>query len=312
MTEFADLILRSGRAAVEFALFILLPIMVVMLTIMRLLEAKGVLDRIVARLTPLLRPLGIPGLGVFALLQVLFVSFAAPVATLTMMDKGGLSQRHIAATLALVFAAAQANVVFPMSAVGLNGPLTLLISAGGAIIAAAATFHWFSRKLPDEAEPPEPRPRHRSAEDAKGVLDVINHAGGEAFGIAIGALPLLVLSLLLVNILRDVGAMALLEALAAPVLGWLDLPTSVTLPIVTKAIAGGTAMMGVASDMLQQGVMSANDFNRVAGLLIHPFDVVGIAVLVSAGPRVAAVLRPAVYGALVAIALRAALHLLLW
>ena len=46
MTEFADLILRSGRAAVEFALFILLPIMIVMLTIMRLLEAKGVLDRI--------------------------------------------------------------------------------------------------------------------------------------------------------------------------------------------------------------------------------------------------------------------------
>ena len=50
-------------------------------------------------------------------------------------------------------------------------------------------------------------------------------------------------------------------------------------------------MMGVASDMLQQGVMNANDFNRIAGLLIHPFDVVGIAVLVSAGPRVAAVLR---------------------
>ena len=59
MTEFADLILRSGRAAVEFALFILLPIMIVMLTMMRLLEAKGVLDRIVALVTPALRPLGV-------------------------------------------------------------------------------------------------------------------------------------------------------------------------------------------------------------------------------------------------------------
>lgn len=129
----------------EFAL-------VILLTIMRLLEAKGVLDRIVARVTPLLHPLGIPDLGVFALLQVLFASFAAPPATLTMMDKGGLSQRHI----------------------------------------------------------------------------------------------------------------------AAPLLGWLDLPTSVTLPIVTKAVAGGTAMMGVASDMLLQGVMSANDFNRIAGPLDQP------------------------------------------
>ncbi len=312
MTEFADLILRSGRAAVEFALFILLPIMIVMLTILRLLEAKGVLDRIVARVSPLLHPLGVPGLGVFALLQVLFVSFAAPLATLTMMDKGGLSQRHIAATLALVFAAAQANVVFPMSAVGLNGPLTLLISAGAAIIAAAVTYHWFTRNLPDEAEPPEPKPKHRTADDAKGVLDVINRAGGEAFGITIAALPLLVLSLLLVNVLREIGAVALLESLAAPLFAWLDLPTSVTLPIVTKAIAGGTAMMGVAMDMLQQGVMSSNDFNRIAGLLIHPFDVAGIAILISAGPRVAAILRPAMYGALVAIALRAVLHLLLW
>ena len=80
MSQFADLILVSGRAAVELALFILLPIMIVMLTLMRLLEARGVLDRIVDRLSPWMHPLGIPGLGIFALLQVLLVSFAAPVA----------------------------------------------------------------------------------------------------------------------------------------------------------------------------------------------------------------------------------------
>ncbi|MCB1925385.1 MAG: nucleoside recognition domain-containing protein [Gammaproteobacteria bacterium] len=312
MTEFADLILRSGRAAVEFALFILLPIMIVMLTMMRLLEAKGVLDRIVALVTPALRPLGVPGLGVFALLQVLFVSFAAPVATLTMMNKGGLSRRHIAATLALVFTAAQANVVFPMSAMGLNGPATLLISAAAAIAAAAITYHGFARRLPDEHEPPEPTPQHRTAEDTKGVLNVINHAGGEAFGIAIGALPLLVLSLLLVNLLRDSGAIGLLETLTAPVFAALDLPTSVTLPVITKAIAGGTAMMGISADMLQQGTLSTTDLNRIAGLLIHPFDVAGVAILMSAGPRVAAVVRPAIYGALVAIALRTILHLVIW
>ena len=140
MTEFADLILRSGRAAVEFALFILLPIMIVMLTIMRLLEAKGVLDRIVARLSPLLHPLGIPGLGVFALLQVLFVSFAAPVATLTMMDKGGLSQRHIAATLALVFAAAQGKTKYEFIVRPGGDPSQIRLRYDGAISMRHAAF----------------------------------------------------------------------------------------------------------------------------------------------------------------------------
>jgi len=312
MTELADLILASGRAAVELALFVLLPIMIVMLTMMRLLEARGVLDRIVDLISPWLHPLGVPGLGVFALLQVLFVSFAAPVATLAMMDKGGLSRRHIAATLALVFGAAQANVTFPLSAVGLDGPVTLLISALAALAGAAATYHWFTRDLPEETEPPEPRPSHREAEDTKGVLNVINRAGGEAFGIAIGALPMLVLSLLLVNILRAIGAVGWMETLTAPLFGWLELPSSVTLPIITKAIAGGTAMMGVSVDLLQQGLLSNVDLNRIAGMLIHPLDVAGIAILISAGPRVAAVLRPAIYGALIAIGLRTLIHLLVW
>lgn len=310
MTELADLILRSGRAGVELALFILLPIMVVMLTLMRLLEAKGVLQRIVEFISPLLRPLGIPGLGVFALLQVLFVSFAAPLATLSMMDKGGLSRRHLAATLALVFGSAQANVVFPMSALGLHGPLTLLISALAAIAGAATTYHWFTRNLPDEPEPPEPRPKHRSADDIKGVLDVINHAGGEAFGIAVGAIPMLVLSLLLVNILQEAGVIGLLEDLTAPLFQWLELPSNTALPLLTKYIAGGTAMMGVTAEWLQQGLLSSAELNRMAGLLIHPFDIAGIAVLISAGPRVASVLRPAAYGALVAVGLRTLFHLL--
>ena len=44
------------------------------------------------------------GLGVFAALQVNLVSFAAPVATLSMMEQRGTSDRHLAATLAMVFA----------------------------------------------------------------------------------------------------------------------------------------------------------------------------------------------------------------
>jgi spore maturation protein SpmB len=115
-----DVILRAGRSAVELSFFVLLPVMVVMLSLMRLLEARGVLDWVVARLAPLLRPLGLTGLGVFAALQINFVSFAAPVATLAMMDQRGASSRHLAATLAMVMAMAQANVSMPMAAMGLH------------------------------------------------------------------------------------------------------------------------------------------------------------------------------------------------
>ena len=89
MDQLTQIILQAGRSAVELSLFVLLPIMVVMLSLMRLLEARGVLDWVVARLAPLLRPAGLTGLGVFAALQINLVSFAAPMATLTMMESRG-------------------------------------------------------------------------------------------------------------------------------------------------------------------------------------------------------------------------------
>ena len=140
MSLLIDVILRAGRSAIELSLFILLPVMVVMLCLMRLLEAKGVLDWLVARLAPRLKPLGLTGLGVFAALQIQFVSFAAPVATLTMMEQRGTSDRHLAATLAMVMAMAQANVVFPMTAMGLHFLPVLAFPCLGGLVAAAATY----------------------------------------------------------------------------------------------------------------------------------------------------------------------------
>lgn len=310
MTEIADLILRSGRAGIEVALFVFLPIMIVMLTFMRLLEARGILDWVVKRTAFLFQPFGITGLGVFALIQVLFVSVAAPVASLAMMNNSSVSRRHIAATLAMVFGAAQANVTFPLSAVGLHGFATLLISAIAGLLGAAVTYHWFARHLPEHEVAAEPLPEHPLAQDTKSVMDVINSAGREAFNISVNAIPMLVLALLLVNVLREFGVMEWLESVLAPLLAWLDLPTAVLLPVITKYIAGGTAMMGIMIDALEQGLLSVQDFNRLAGFLIHPLDVAGVALMISAGKRVAEVLKPALYGAGVAIMIRSVLHLL--
>ena len=252
MTEIADLILRSGRAGVELALFVLLPVMIVMLSLMRLLEARGILDKLVDRVSPVLAPLGVPGLGVFALLQITLVSFAAPLATLAMMDRGDTTRRHIAATFALVLGCAQANVVFPMAAFGLHSLKVMLVSVVCALIGAACTYHLFARNLPERPESMPTHPPHPKADDTRGVLQVINAAGKEAFEIAIGAIPMLVLALLLVNSLRSIGVIGLLEQVLEPVFLWLELPTAMLLPIITKYIAGGTAMMGVAVDFLDQ------------------------------------------------------------
>jgi len=103
-----------------------------MLSLMRLLEARNALDWLVARIAPLLKPFGLTGLGVFAALQINFVSFAAPIATLAMMEQRGTSDRHLAATLAMVFAMAQANASLPMLTMGLElAPILILSLLGG-------------------------------------------------------------------------------------------------------------------------------------------------------------------------------------
>ena len=306
-----DILLPAGRAAIELALFVLLPVMVVMLSLMRLLEAKGLLDWIVARLAPTVRPFGLTGLGLFAALQINFVSFAAPIATLAMMEQRGASDRHLAATLAMVFAMAQANASLPLAALGLDWGLTLLFSALGGLAAAAATYHGFGRSLSSAENLTDDTIHHAAADGAKGILDVINRAGAEAFKITIGAIPLLVLSLVFVTALRQIGAVDALTHGLTPVLGTLGLDPALILPTVVKYLAGGTAMLGTVDELLRQGQFTPILLNQSAGFLINPLDLPGVAILVSAGRRVAGVWKPAALGAGVGIALRTLGHALL-
>lgn len=305
-----DIILKAGRSAVDLALFVLLPVMVVMLSLMRLLEARGALDWIVEKLAPLLHPLGLTGLGVFAALQINFVSFAAPLATLTMMEQRGTSDRHLAATLAMVFAMAQANAVLPMLTMGLDFVTTLVFSLLGGLAAAAATYYLFGRRLSAVEATLDETLHHPVAEDAKGVLDVINRAGAEAFKIAIGAIPMLVLSLVAVMTLKHFGVIGLITQALTPLLALAGIDPVLILPSLTKYLAGGTAMMGVMDEMRRSGQVSVELLNASAGFLISPFDLVGVAVLISAGRRVASVWKPASLGACVGIALRTIGHVL--
>ena len=106
MQEFLKILLASGQKGFELAFFILMPIMVFMMAVMRVLEQTGVLRRVAILAAPVLLVFGIPGLGVFAILQILFVSFAAPVSTFRIMDQdAAISDRKLAAGFAVAIAA---------------------------------------------------------------------------------------------------------------------------------------------------------------------------------------------------------------
>ncbi len=296
-----EIILSGGRAAIELALFILLPVMVFMLCLMRLLEAKGVLDWLVSGLAPVLRPFGLTGLSTFAALQISFVSFAAPIATLTMMEQRGASNRHLAATLAMVFAMSQANTSLPLAALGLQLVPTLLFSLLGGLVAAATVYYGVGRYLSSDEHLTDDSLHHASAEGTKGILDTINRAGAEAFKITMGAVPLLVLSLVLVTALRKFGLVDALTDGLTPVLNMLGIDPALILPTVVKYLAGGTALLGTLDELLRQNQFTTTLLNHSAGFLINPLDLPGVAILVSAGRRVAQVWKPAALGAVVGI-----------
>jgi spore maturation protein SpmB len=311
MEEFIKIILASGKSALDLALYILLPVLVIMMALMKVVEARGILAFVARILQPLLKLVGIPGAGVFAMLQLLLVSFAAPLATLTIMEKDHTARRQIAATLAMVFTMSQANVVFPLVTVGLDLGVIMLTSLIGGLAAAAVTYYYFARSCGAEDLTHGDLPMaEKKAKTTTFNLMILG--GQEAIQIILGAIPILVLAIFLVNVFKTVGAITFLEGLLAPFFNVIGFPAVAVLPIATKYMAGGTAMMGVMLNLLKEGAMTPLEMNRMAGFLINPCDLVGVAVLISAGSRCASVVRPAIAGAVVGVLLRAGLHLLIF
>ena len=312
MEEVIKIILASGKSALDLALYILLPVLVIMMALMKVIEARGLLALVARALQPVLKLVGIPGAGVFAMLQLLLVSFAAPLATLTIMEKDHTARRQIAATLAMVFTMSQANVVFPLVTVGLNLGVIMMTSLIGGLTAAAVTYYYFARScgVEDLSHGDILPVTGKKAKTTTFNLMILG--GQEAIQIILGAIPILVLAIFLVNVCKAIGAIALLEGLLAPFFNFIGFPAVAVLPIATKYLAGGTAMMGVMLNLLKEGAMTPLEMNRMAGFLINPCDLVGVAVLVSAGSRCASVVRPAIAGAVVGVLLRAGLHLLIF
>ena len=295
-----SIIMAAGKSSVDVALYTLLPIMVIMLIIMKYLEVRGILDVIVRWVAPLLKPFGLTGMSAFALIQINFVSFAAPLATLSIMDKRGVSDRQMAATLAMVFAMGQGNVFYPLTPFGLHWLASIVISVVGGLCAAAVAWHVTGRRL-SVAESPRAEALPNAEQNSQGILAVINSAGSDAIRLALGAVPMLILSLTIVGL-----------QLLKPLLSWLHIPQNFVLPALVKCVAGGTAYFGVISELIQQGKVTVDQVNASAGLLIQTFDLPGIGIFLGISSRFVRLFRFVAPAAIVGILLRTVLHLILF
>ncbi len=200
-----------------------------------------------------------PGLGVFAIVQILFVSFAAPVSTFRIMDQDKtISDRKIATGFAAILCMSQANATLPLSAFGLNLPVTMATSLIGGLVSAALTYRWFARHLPDNHEMPAENEIGKS-KNRQNVIQMILAGGEEGFQLVLKAVPVLVLAVLLVNVLKAVDAIQLMETLCGPLSSLIGVTPASVLPIITKHIAGGTAMMGTTLPLLQDQSTSSLD-----------------------------------------------------
>lgn len=149
-------------------------------------------------------------------------------------------------------------------------------------------------------------------EEKKTVIQILGDGGQEGMKIVFSMLPMLILAIFLVNVFEATGVISLLSSLLAPMLAVIGLPEATVLPIVTKFIAGGTAFMGITIDLMNDGLISVNELNRMAGFATNPLDVAGIAIFAAAGKRISQVIRYAVYGGLFGMTLRGVLHLLIF
>lgn len=304
METFISLILESGKSAVHLAIYILLPIMVVMMAIMHTLEEKGVLTKLALIFSPVLGLFGIPGIGAFAILQIMFVSFGAPVATFHIMAKDdSFTDKQIAATFAATIVMSQANAVFPLGAVGLNLTVTYLSSVAGGLLAAFIAGLFYKNSAVTKAPAVSPK-------SGKMILPLLFEGGEKGLHVVYKSLPALVLSILFVNILKHLNIIKLIEKITEPVFSMIGVSSVSVVPVITKFLAGGTAMMAVTIDLIEKGAMTAKDLNMLAGFMINPIDPVGIMVFLSVGLRFQKVLKPVLLASLTGVVARGIIHLI--
>ncbi len=312
MERFVNMILESGERGLFLSLNIILPIMVTLMAVMKVMDEKNVLPKISELLSPLFIKFGIPGLGVFALVQSIFISSTAPLATLLIMEEKKFGNAKIAATLAAIFVLPQANASFPLIAVGLNYPVNIATGFLGALLAGIIAYRLYMYIHPDENQMSSTYAWEMNKKGKQGVIHLMFKGGEEGLRVSLKTIPPLILAILLVTVLEETGFISFVAYILNPHLSRVGVPESSIFPIIMKFIAGGTASMALILDLMEKEMMTVAELNRIAGFVMNPLSPVGVFVLVSAGEKTAKVARIAVIAAIIGVMVRGAVHLLIF
>ncbi len=96
---------------------------------------------------------------------------------------------------------------------------------------------------------------------------MINSAGSDAIRLALGAVPMLILSLTIVGLLQGAGAIDLLQQLLKPLLSWLHIPQKLCAAGAGEVRCRGHRRLWRHSKLIQQGKVTVDQVNASAGLL---------------------------------------------
>lgn len=84
---------------------------------------------------------------------------------------------------------------------GLHWTTSIIISVAGGLCAAAFTWYVTGRRL-SATETASSEPLPDAEQNNQGILSVINSAGADAIRLALGAIPMLILSLSIVGLMQ--------------------------------------------------------------------------------------------------------------
>jgi hypothetical protein len=118
------------------------------------------------------------------------------------------------------------------------------------------------------------------------------------------------LELVAVALLTRAGAFEWVTSNSSSLFAVLHIDPVIIVPALTTLLAGGTADLGVLTELRNSDAMDPLVLNQSGGWLIHSLNRPSVAIVASAGPRVAAQWKPAVLGAMVGVAFRTMSRLL--
>ncbi len=254
-----------------------------------------------AKANPIFRVFGLDGLGVLAVVQLSFVSSAAPIAALSLMVHKKIPDKLLAAAFAAVLAAAPANASLPLATIGIDPAWIISNGICGALVASTLACWIVGRRSssPESICSDDEAVRHGTGR--LDLLAAINRGGTDAIRVIAAILPVLVISLALIKLIQNTGALSAFTSIIRPLLRLLGISQQDVLLFLTKFLAGSSAAVALLFDIQKELPIPNEQIIHSSAFLLNPLDLPGLSILIASVPRLRSVAVVAILSALAGI-----------